>query len=49
MRRTPALPCTSSSSSVRSMTEPLGRAAGAADLDGLDPVAWLSEKRERKL
>lgn len=34
--------CTSSSSSVRSMTEPLGRAAGAAALDGVDPVAWLS-------
>lgn len=33
---------TSSSSSVRSMTEPLGRAAGAAALDGVDPVAWLS-------
>lgn len=24
------------------MTEPLGRAAGAAALDGVDPVAWLS-------
>lgn len=34
--------CTSSSSSVRSMTEPLGRAVGAAALDGMDPVAWLS-------
>lgn len=34
--------CTSSSSSVRSMTEPLGRAAGAAALDGVVPVAWLS-------
>lgn len=33
---------TSSSSSVRSMTEPLGRAVGAATLDGVDPVAWLS-------
>lgn len=33
--------CTSSSSSVRSMTEPLGRAVPAA-LAGVDPVAWLS-------
>lgn len=30
------------------MTEPLGRAAGAAALDGVDPVAWLSE-RETKM
>lgn len=34
--------CTSSSSSVRSITEPLGRAAGAAALDEVDPEAWLS-------
>lgn len=33
---------TSSSSSVRSMTEPFGRAGGAATLDGVLPVAWLS-------
>ena len=37
-----ALPCSSSSSSVRSMTEPLGRAAAA--LDGVAAVAWLSGK-----
>lgn len=43
------LPCTSSSSSVRSMTEPLGRAPGAAALVGVDPVAWLSEERENKM
>lgn len=24
------------------MTEPLGRAAGAAALEGVDPAAWLS-------
>lgn len=34
--------CTSSSSSVRSMTEPLGRAPGAAALEAGDPEAWLS-------
>lgn len=34
--------CTSSSSSVRSMTEPLGRAVDAAALDEDAPVAWLS-------
>lgn len=39
----PTLPCTSSSSSVRSMTEPLGRTPGVAVLAGVDPVAWLSE------
>lgn len=33
---------TSSSSSVRSMTEPLGRAGGAAALDGVGAEAWLS-------
>lgn len=33
---------TSSSSSVRSITEPLGRAAGAAALDAAVPVTWLS-------
>lgn len=32
---------TSSSSSVRSMTEPFGRAPGAGTLDGVD-VVWLS-------
>lgn len=31
------------------MTEPLGRAAGAAALEGVDPAAWLSEKRETNL
>lgn len=33
---------TSSSSSVRSMTEPFGRVVGVATLDGVLPVAWLS-------
>lgn len=33
---------TSSSSSVRSMTEPFGRAVGAAALEDALPVAWLS-------
>lgn len=33
---------TSSSSSVRSITEPLGRAAGAAALDVAVTVTWLS-------
>lgn len=41
-------PWTSSSSSVRSITEPFGRGAGAAALEGVDPVAWLSEEREKK-
>lgn len=31
------------------MTEPLGRAVGAAALDGMDPVAWLSEKRDKSI
>lgn len=47
-RCTSTIPCTSSSSSVRSMTEPLGRAAGTAALDGVDPAAWLSEKKTGK-
>lgn len=31
------------------MTEPFGRAAGVAALEGVDPAAWLSKKRERAL
>lgn len=31
------------------MTEPLGLAAGAVALDGVDPAAWLSEKRETEM
>lgn len=34
---------------MRSMTEPLGRAVGAAALDGVDPAAWLSEKRDTEM
>ena len=40
------LPWTSSSSSsVRSMTEPFGRVAGVAALMGVGPAAWLSIKK----
>lgn len=28
------------------MTEPLGRDAVVATLEGVDPATWLSEKRE---
>lgn len=31
------------------MTEPLGRATGAAALGRVDPVAWLSEKRQKEM
>lgn len=40
------LPWTSSSSSsVRSMTEPFGRPAGVVALEGVDPAAWLSKQK----
>lgn len=42
------LPWTSSSSSVRSMTEPLGLVAAGLPLEGVDPAAWLSNNRDAK-
>lgn len=42
------VPWTSSSSSVRSMTEPLGLPAGAATLEEVDPPAWLSNEKDAK-
>lgn len=42
------LPWTSWSSSVRSMTEPLGLVAAGLPLEGVDPAAWLSNKRGAK-
>lgn len=31
------------------MTEPLGRAPGAVALAVVDPVAWLSDKRDKNV
>ncbi len=31
------------------MTEPLGRGAAVAALEGVDPVAWLSYRRDKKV